>query len=1000
MGKALGRLLVGVMLLCGARAVASELCPAEQPRPLSVTDPALCASLAPVVRKPGALPLNEYEAALGQWLRAWCHRDPASGWVRDKYIRPAGPFIATMANGGWTGTNFATHSPVMIWYSPEMHAWLKANRSGSETAAGAPEVPDGAIMIKEMYKGAPTACDGIDPLRLIPSSGAALMVRDRGASQDGWFWGWFGWDDTSTDWPPRPGNNETYMGFGQYCVNCHASASDNFTFSALSNIDKEPGRPLNFLVQDFFLRSSNQTAPRVPAGTPPPRDDHHTELTSGRGPQPAAAPPVDRKAFLTALGLPNLSIPTDKTVSRMPSATYDTVWAPANGPNPHGIFLTSDQCAGCHSAGSTGLSYDMTEPLPDGTLANVSPFGGWRFSPMGLAGRDPIFFAQLASEVEAFHPQQSSFIQDACLGCHGMMGQRQFGIDTPPPSGSPGGGAAASSECAPFSRAHVDAVPFPLNNPDAGFARYGALAREGVSCLACHRIALGAKDEAPVKDDPANRCVAQRQEALNPHTTGFARTMTGSFLLGKADTINGPFPDPKTMPMASVLAMKPAHNATVQSSELCGTCHTVHLPILRGAETLGYVYEQSTYAEWAFSAYRTGSSPDGPLPFGPGDRAQSCQGCHLPNVDDKGKPYRSKIASIQESRGFPAVEHGANPADIDLPVREGFAKHLLVGLNYFLVRMAGQFADVLGLPSTDPMLVDLAPDPSRVTRDAIVKQAQTQTADIAVEGMTVANNTLSATVRVTNKAGHKFPSGVGFRRAFIEFQALDANGKVVWASGRTNGAGVLVDQAGKPIPGEMWWRPDCSARIDPNARTHQPHYRTIGRQDQAQIFEELVTAPPASGPAQCGRDQSATGPLTTSFLSICGVAKDNRLQPHGILPIADRLTIAKALGAQAELAEDTTSIGVGDDPGYRNGGFSTVTYRVPLAGLPSRPVSVVATLHYQATPPYFLQDRFCTSQSVDTKRLAYIASGLDLRNGPAESWKLKLVSTGPVAVPR
>ena len=117
MGKALSRLLVGVILLYGARAVASELCPAEQPRPLSVTDPALCASLAPVVRKPGALPLNEYEAALGQWLRAWCHRDPASGWVRDKYIRPAGPFIATMANGGWTGTNFATHSPVMIWYS-------------------------------------------------------------------------------------------------------------------------------------------------------------------------------------------------------------------------------------------------------------------------------------------------------------------------------------------------------------------------------------------------------------------------------------------------------------------------------------------------------------------------------------------------------------------------------------------------------------------------------------------------------------------------------------------------------------------------------------------------------------------------------------------------------------------------------------------------------------------------------------------------------------------
>lgn len=986
MRHGLRRLLIALLLLTTAQASAQEVCPALQPTPQIPTDPALCMRLAPVIRKPSALPLNEYEAALGQWLRAWCHRDEASGWVRDKYVRPTGPFIATLAKGAWSGANFGTHAPVMIWYSPEMHAWLKTHRAGPDTTPATAEVPDGAVMIKEMYQGAPTACDGVDPLRLKPTSGAALMVRDRAASQDGWFWGWFGWDDHTTDWPPRPGNNETYMGFGQYCVNCHASASDNFTFAALANIKGEAGRPLNFLVQDFFLRGSNQTRTRTT------RQDHHTELTTGRDAPPAPPPPVDRKAFLTALGLPNLSIPTDQTVSRMPSATYDTAWAPANGPNPHGIFLTSDQCLGCHSAGSTGLRYDMTEPRPDNTLANVSPYGTWRFSPMGLAGRDPIFFAQLASETETFHPARSAFVQDACLGCHGIMGQRQFTIDTPAP--------AADPACATFSRAHVNAIPYPPDNPEAGLARYGALARDGVSCLACHRMAIGAKDEAAVKDDPANRCVAERQNSLNPDSTGFARTMTGSFLLGKADAINGPFADPKVLPMASVLAMKPVHNATVQSSELCGTCHTVHLPILRGTETLGYVYEQSTYAEWAFSAYRTGATPDGPLPSGPGDRAQSCQGCHLPNVDDQGKPYRSKIASIQESRGFPETEHGAKPDDIDLPVREGFAKHLLVGLNYVLVRMAGQFADVLGLPSSDPTLVDLSPDPSRITRAAIVRQGQTQTADIAVERLSTADNTLTATVRVTNKVGHKFPSGVGFRRAFIEFQALDARGRVLWSSGRTNTAGVLVDQTGKPIPGEMWWRPDCAARIDPEARAHQPHYRVIERQDQVQIFEELVTAPPATGPARCGRDQAATGPLTTSFLSICGVAKDNRLQPHGILPIADRVAIARSLGGQADLAEDTNAVGVGDDPGYREGGFSTVTYRVPLAGLASRPASIVATLHYQATPPYYLQDRFCTSQGADTKRLAYIASGLDLRGGPAASWKLKLVSSGPVAVPR
>ena len=49
---------------------------------------------------------------------------------------------------------------------------------------------------------------------------------------------------------------------------------------------------------------------------------------------------------------------------------------------------------------------------------------------------------------------------------------------------------------------------------------------------------------------------------------------------------------------------------------------------------------------------------------------------------------------------------------------------------------------------------------------------------------------VSARVTVISKVGHKFPSGVGFRRAFLEFNVLDVNNKVLWSSGRTNGAGV------------------------------------------------------------------------------------------------------------------------------------------------------------------------------------------------------------------
>ena len=156
--------------------------------------------------------------------------------------------------------------------------------------------------------------------------------------------------------------------------------------------------------------------------------------------------------------------------------------------------------------------------------------------------------------------------------------------------------------------------------------------------------------------------------------------------------------------MRHALGIRPAKSDTITSSEMCGTCHTVHLPVMQGTQELGHTYEQTTYPEWAFSAYRTGDTPDGKLPFGAGPLAQSCQGCHMPNTATDGTPFRSKIAGIQEHGNFPQVENGLAGKDIDLPVREGFARHVLVGLNVFLIEMAEQFSSIFGITTQDPML--------------------------------------------------------------------------------------------------------------------------------------------------------------------------------------------------------------------------------------------------------------------------------------------------------
>jgi hypothetical protein len=972
-----------ISLLANIAAQASSTCPDEQSTPQVPTDLALCARLEGDVRSPHSFRLDVYETKLNEYLGAMCHRNEAGGWKVDKRVRDTGPWIGKYADGKWTGQGFGTHAPVLIWYSPLMYEWLKKNRTedGSAPAKAAP-VPDGAMMIKEMYPYPAAACAGVDVLYLRANTQAsAVMVRDSQGSYDGWFWGWYGWPGSGSgwavDWPPAAGSPYPAMGFGQYCTNCHASAKDNSTFASLKNIKGEPGEPLVFLSQNFFLDPSWQSL------------QMRIQSAGAKDAASAGKDPDYDPAFLKIYA--HLGGPPVRDNITMPSSTYDSVWPKPGETTAASQYVTSDQCLGCHSAGGTGLQYDMTQPGPDGKLINISPYGTWRGSPMGLAGRDPIFFAQLASETETFHKENAATIQDTCLGCHGIMGQRQHAID---------------NDCKPFSRATVDAIPYAKSpspvtpvDPVTALANYGALARDGISCAACHHMVLGKADTEKYQHQPQNKCIPAQQQAANPHLTGFAATFTGNFLVGAPDELYGPFKEPKKKPMKHALGIDPAHSATITKPEMCGTCHTVHVPILHKGRTIGQAYEQTTYPEWAFSDFRTGESVDGTLPYGSGPQAQTCQGCHMPNKDAFGNPYRSKIAAIQEYSNFPQAEHTLPPEDLNLQERSGFGKHTLVGLNIYLLKMAWQFPDILGIRKTDPMLSSSGIDSIPAAEFAMIDQAVNRTAAVTVADVRQQNGTLSARVTVTSKVGHKFPSGVGFRRAFLQFSVLDVNNKVLWSSGRTNSMGVIIDEKDNPVAGEYWWTTDCSARIEPEKRIHQPHYQEITQQDQVQIYQELVSTPGNTDAPSCGPKAKAEGQLTTSFLSICTKVKDNRILPQGFLPLDQRIEIARKLGADDLMAEESSPDGVDGDKDYERGGGDSLTYKVPVADIKGTPAAVQATLYYQPTPPFFLQDRFCTSNSEDTKRLYYLTGKLSLSGTLAENWKLRVVTSGPVTVP-
>ena len=958
---------------------AASICNDEQPTPQVPTDLALCAELDPIVRKPGALPLDEYEVQLNRYVSAMCHRNFAAGWQMDKTVRDTGPFIATLANGKWSGAYFGTHSPVLIWYSPEMMAWLHANRPSDPSKAPAEPapVPDGAIMVKEMYNPPPaSACRVPDLLRLRPNSqGMAVMVRDSAGARDGWFWGAIGWQGWVKDWPPPPSNSPPFAGFGQYCTNCHASARDNQTFASLGNIKDEPGTYLTFLSEDFYRTQSDEPYSRFSQIL------QHQRVRLQALRMPPAQPPIDA-GFAQAL-----QVTAPPSIGNMPSQAYDHAWVSGAGPDPASTFVTSDQCVGCHSAGGTGLQYEMTTPGPNGLLVNLSPYGTWRTSPMGLAGRDPIFFAQLASETQTFHPAISPKVQDTCLGCHGILGQRQAAVDSAPAQG-----------CPDFLRETVNAVPLPAGQslgPAGPVRRPGARRRflYGVpphgAWRSRYREIPGCAAE-PLRGATPGLPQSWRQR-LCPH---LHRQLPGRRHGRAVRAVPGSEGDADAARSRHPAGEERYHHQLRDVRHLSHGAPAGHAgrpgagPCLRADHLSRVGLQRLSHRRYAGRQAAVRGGPAGAVLPG------------LPHAEHRadGSRFRSKIAGIQENSDFPQVENGLPAKDIDLPVRDGFARHVLVGLNVFLIEMADQFSSVFGIARQDPMLGSQGVPPLDFTRDAMLEQAD-RSAAIGITDVESSVATLAATVTVSNKSGHKLPSGVGFRRAFVDFRVLDSTGDTLWESGRTNSDGVLIDQLNRPIAGELWWKSDCSARAGSD-NPHQPHYQSITRQDQVQIYQELVTAPPTGVAARCGPHAAPTGEMTTSFMSICGRLKDNRLLPTGFLPLDSRIEISRALGAGADMAEDTDPIGVGDDPDYRDGGADTLTYRIPRGDIAGRPASVEATLYYQATPPYFLQDRFCTATGIDRDRLAYIASALKLEGTAAAGWKLQMVTTGRVALPQ
>jgi hypothetical protein len=380
-----------------------------------------------------------------------------------------------------------------------------------------------------------------------------------------------------------------------------------------------------------------------------------------------------------------------------------------------------------------------------------------------------------------------------------------------------------------------------------GTERMG-LALDGVSCTLCHQI--------------------------ESNDLGTEASFSGGYDIAALGQAYGPHANPSAMPMERMSGFSPVQADHMLDSSLCATCHTLSTDALspEGEPTGGHVVEQGPYLEWEISDFAFNTS---------------CQDCHLPQTSEDGVPISTKIAHNPSGGDFPALE-----------VRSPFGRHLLVGGNTLIPAILRDWADLL-----NPLAAESAFD---ATIAAAREQLAENTARLTLTELDLIGNALSFTAGIEVLTGHKFPTGIPLRRAWLHTTVTDARGAVLFESGNWDQSGRLVDQRGAVLPSEELAGPLL------------PHIDRVRS--------------PASVPVYQGVLADSDGAPTFLLMRGEGWVKDNRLLPAGF----DR---------RAAAAAGIAPVGVDDDPNFV-GGADTVSYEIDAPdALP--PLTVEVELLYQ-----------------------------------------------------
>ena len=198
-------------------------------------------------------------------------------------------------------------------------------------------------------------------------------------------------------------------------------------------------------------------------------------------------------------------------------------------------------------------------------------------------------------------------------------------------------------------------------------------------------------------------------------------------------------------------------------------------------------------------------------------------------------------------------------------------------------------------------------------RDTIARaeeQLGKRTAGLSVSELSLTDGILAAEIQVRVFTGHKFPTSIPTRRAWLHVVVSDSSGQVIFESGKQNPDGSIQGNA---------------ADSDPLA--YEPHYDLITQPDQVQIYEGIM--------------QNSDGEVTYTLLRAGSYAKDNRLLPVG----ADKENLPADIAVYGLAAQDANFIG----------GSDLVQYQVDTNGYEG-PFTVSVELLYETLSYQFVQD--------------------------------------------